>query len=76
MKVSGLLKLKKLWSVNKRRRLLAEVVVERLSPLQSRYRELTADPDYLDSLLTEGALRIKPVAEKTLALVKDRVGLG
>ena len=54
---------------------LAEVIVERLSPLQSRYRELTADPTYIDSLLTEGALRIKPVAEKTLALVKDRVGL-
>jgi len=55
---------------------LAEIIVERLSPLQSRYRELTADPNYIDSLLTEGALRIKPVAEKTLALVKDRVGLG
>ena len=55
---------------------LAEVIVERLSPVQSRYRELTADPTYIDSLLTEGALRIKPVAEKTLALVKDRVGLG
>ncbi|MBA7677577.1 Tryptophan--tRNA ligase [subsurface metagenome] len=58
------------------KRELAEVVVENLSPLQSRYRELTADSDYIDSLLTEGALRIKPVAEKTLALVKDRIGLG
>jgi tryptophanyl-tRNA synthetase len=58
------------------KRELAEVIVERLSPLQSRYRELTADPNYIDSLLTEGALRIKPVAEKTLALVKGRVGLG
>ena len=58
------------------KRELAEVIVERLSPLQSRYRELTADPTYIDSLLTEGALRIKPTAEKTLALVKDRVGLG
>ncbi|TET67303.1 MAG: tryptophan--tRNA ligase [Dehalococcoidia bacterium] len=58
------------------KRELAEVVVENLSPLQSRYRELTADPTYIDSLLTEGALRIKPVAEKTLALVKDRIGLG
>ena len=58
------------------KRELAEVIVERLSPVQSRYRELTADPTYIDSLLTEGALRIKPVAEKTLALVKNRVGLG
>jgi len=58
------------------KRELAEVVVENLSPLQSRYRELTADPTCIDSLLTEGAARVRPVAEKTLALVKDRVGLG
>jgi len=58
------------------KRELAEVVVESLSPLQSRYRELTADPAHIDSLLAEGALKIKPVAEKTLALVKERVGLG
>ena len=55
---------------------LVEVVIEGLSPLQSRYRELTADPTYIDSLLAEGALRVQPVAEKTLALVKDRIGLG
>ncbi len=58
------------------KRELAEVVVENLRPLQSRYRELTADPTCIDSLLTEGAARVRPVAEKTLTLVKDRVGLG
>jgi len=58
------------------KRELAEVVVESLSPLQFRYRELTADPTHIDSLLAKGALKIKPVAEKTLALVKERVGLG
>ncbi len=55
---------------------LAEVVIEGLSPLQSRYRELSADPTYIDSLLTEAARRVQPVAEKTLAVVKERVGLG
>ncbi|HUV76329.1 MAG TPA: tryptophan--tRNA ligase [Dehalococcoidales bacterium] len=55
---------------------LAEVVVGGLRPLQSRYRELTADPTHIDSLLAEGADRIRPVAEKTLATVKDRIGLG
>lgn len=58
------------------KRELAEVIIEGLSPLQSRYRELTAEPTYIDSLLTEGALRVRPIAEKTLAVVKDRVGLG
>ena len=55
---------------------LAEAVVENLSPLQSRYRELTADPSYLDSLLAEGANKVRALSEKTLALVKDKVGLG
>ena len=55
---------------------LGEVVVEGLRPLQTRYRELTADPTYIDSILAEGANRVRPLAEKTLALVKERVGLG
>jgi len=55
---------------------LAGVVIDRLHPLQSRYKELTADPTYLDSLLKEGASRARPLAEKTLNAVKDKVGLG
>ena len=55
---------------------LGEVVVEGLRPLQTRYKELTADPAYLDSLLKEGADRARPMAEKTLKKVVERVGLG
>lgn len=55
---------------------LAEVIIEGLAPLQKRYSELTADPGYLDSLMAEGAERARPLAEKTLARVKDRIGLG
>jgi len=58
------------------KRELAEVVVEGLSPMQARYRELTADPSHIDRLLAEGADKVRPIAEKTLALVKERVGLG
>ncbi|HEY83100.1 MAG TPA: tryptophan--tRNA ligase [Dehalococcoidia bacterium] len=58
------------------KRELAEVVIEGLAPLQARYRELTADPAHIDSLLTQGADRIRPIAEKTLSLVKERIGLG
>lgn len=55
---------------------LAEVVVEGLRPLQTRYKELTADPTRIDSLLADGADRARPMAEKVLAEVKKRVGLG
>ena len=58
------------------KRELAEVVVEGLHPVQSRYRELTADPQHIDTLLAEGANKVRPAAEKTLALVRDKVGIG
>jgi tryptophanyl-tRNA synthetase len=55
---------------------LAEVVIEGLRPLQERYRELTAEPGHIDAILAEGAAKARPLAEKTLAEVKNRVGLG
>jgi tryptophanyl-tRNA synthetase len=55
---------------------LAEVVVEGLRPLQERYKALTADPAHIDSILAEGATKARPMAQKTLAKVKKRVGLG
>jgi tryptophanyl-tRNA synthetase len=55
---------------------LAEVVIEGLAPLQKRYAELTDDPAHIDSLLRKGAERARPLAEKTLARVQERIGLG
>jgi tryptophanyl-tRNA synthetase len=58
------------------KRELAELIIEGLRPLQSRYRELTADPDYIDSLLAGAALKLRLLAEKTLTTVKEKMGLG
>ena len=55
---------------------LAEMVVEGLRPLQERYRKLTADPGTIDAILTEGADKARPLAQKTLAKVHKAVGLG
>jgi tryptophanyl-tRNA synthetase len=55
---------------------LAEVVIDGLQPLQERYRQITADPAYIDSLLTEGAEKARPLAAKTISIVRNRVGLG
>jgi tryptophanyl-tRNA synthetase len=55
---------------------LAEVVVEGLRPLQERYREFTADPAIINNILKDGAAKARPLAAKTLAEVKKRVGLG
>lgn len=58
------------------KRELAEIIIENLQPLQSRYRALTAEAGYIDSVLAEGASRVRPIAEKTLAIVRDKIGLG
>jgi len=55
---------------------LAEVVIEGLRPLQERYKELTAEPGRIDSILKAGAAKARPLAEKMLAEVQKRVGLG
>jgi tryptophanyl-tRNA synthetase len=55
---------------------LAEVVIEGLRPLQERYKKVTTEPGYLDSILAEGAAKARPLAEKTLAKVHKVVGLG
>jgi tryptophanyl-tRNA synthetase len=55
---------------------LADVVIEHLKPLQARYRVLADDPSHLDHLLTEGASRVQPIAEKTVTRVKVAIGLG
>jgi tryptophanyl-tRNA synthetase len=55
---------------------LAEVIIEGLRPLQERYSKVTSEPGYLDSILTEGAAKARPLAQKTLAKVQKVVGLG
>ena len=55
---------------------LADVVVEGLRPLQERYKALTADPGTIDAILKEGADKAQPLAQKMLAEVKQKVGLG
>ena len=54
---------------------VAEVVVANLEPFQQRYREITADPTYLDGILREGAERVAPIANSTVRTVKERMGL-
>jgi tryptophanyl-tRNA synthetase len=54
---------------------VAEVVVAHLEPFQQRYREITADPAYLDGILREGAERVAPIANNTVQMVKERMGL-
>jgi tryptophanyl-tRNA synthetase len=54
---------------------VAETVITGLEPIQIRYREITKDPGYLDSILSEGVRRVSPIADSTVEFVKQRMGL-
>lgn len=54
---------------------LGEVVVSALAPIQARIRELEADKSYTLGVLKTGAERAAAIAARTLAKVRERVGL-
>jgi tryptophanyl-tRNA synthetase len=51
------------------------MVISHLEPFQQRYRQIVSDPGYLDGVLREGAERVAPIANSTVKLVKERMGL-
>ena len=55
---------------------VADALVASLEPLQKRYAELMKSPTELDALLKDGAGKASEVAEKTVALARDRMGVG
>ncbi|WP_078381432.1 tryptophan--tRNA ligase [Sutcliffiella halmapala] len=54
---------------------LAEVVVNALEPIQTKYHDLI-ESDKLDAILDEGAERANRVAMKTLTKIENAMGLG
>jgi tryptophanyl-tRNA synthetase len=55
---------------------LADLVVELATPFRNRTLELLDDTAQLDAILDAGAEKARPVAERTLADVYERVGFG
>src|SRR6266478_5664305 len=54
---------------------VAEMVIANLEPLQKRYYEIMAEPGYVSGVLNDGAERVSPIANSTVELVKERMGL-
>lgn len=54
---------------------LADLLVEKLAPIQDKHRELLKNRDQLLTILKDGAERARAVASKTLAEVYEKVGL-
>lgn len=53
---------------------LAEIIIEGLSPIQNKYQELSANPDYVKNVLREGVKKAKKLASQTMKEVRSKIG--
>ncbi|MEM7619969.1 MAG: tryptophan--tRNA ligase [Pseudomonadota bacterium] len=53
---------------------LAELTVEKLSPIRTEMKTLTENPDHIDKVLSKGAEKAQAVAKPILKKVKDIIG--
>ena len=53
---------------------LAEVITNILSPIQNKYKELSANPDYVKKVLRQGAEKAKIIASQTIKEVRAKIG--
>jgi tryptophanyl-tRNA synthetase len=58
------------------KKLLAERIIAHYAPARETYYRLMADPARLRRVLDDGAERIRPIAQATMAEVRERMGLG
>ena len=54
---------------------VGNAVIEKLEPVQKRYKELIENPEYLEKIYKEGAKRAAQIANETIEQVKEKVGL-
>ncbi len=57
------------------KRLLADRIVAHYAPARARYLELMADWGQVEAILEQGAERLRPMAQATLAEVRVKMGL-
>ncbi|MEK9644240.1 MAG: tryptophan--tRNA ligase [Alphaproteobacteria bacterium] len=54
---------------------LADLAIDKLSPISGEMNRLMADPSHIDAILARGAVRAREVAEPILREIHDIVGL-
>jgi tryptophanyl-tRNA synthetase len=54
---------------------VAEMVIAKLEPIRHKYREIANEPGYLEQILREGADAVTPIANSTVQMVKQRMGV-
>lgn len=54
---------------------VAQAIYEELKPLQERRKELESNPEYVDTIIKEGAQKAKAIAMQTTRDVREKMGL-
>ena len=54
---------------------VANSVIDKLKPIQDRYKEILEDKEYLEEIYTKGAENARRLASKTLENVKNKIGI-
>ncbi len=57
------------------KKLLADRVIRHYADARERYADLIANPSRVDEILAAGAARLGPIAEATMAEVREKMGL-
>jgi tryptophanyl-tRNA synthetase len=57
------------------KKVLSDRIIERYAGARERFLALMADPAQVDEILAAGAERIRPIAEATMAEVREKMGL-
>ena len=54
---------------------LAQAIFAQLQPIQAKRKELEANPEYVEQVITQGAHKARKIAQETLTEVKQKMGL-
>ena len=54
---------------------VANSVIEKLKPVQEKYKEILDNKEYLEKIYTKGAENARKIAAKTLEDVKSKIGI-
>lgn len=54
---------------------LAKAIYMEIKPIQEKRKELEENPEYVDKVIEEGALKARRIAQETLREVKEKMGL-
>jgi len=52
-----------------------ERILRHYAPARERYAELMASPAIVDRVFEEGAARLRPIVDATMAEVREKMGL-